>query len=64
MGIEFDIYKNKWKVLPYPQYSTDIASCDYYWFRSMSRVLAQMQYHSQDDTENWLNSCIATQDED
>lgn len=49
----------KWKVLPYPPYSPNIASFNYYLFHSMAHDLAQNQLHSQGDTE--LDSWTARQ---
>ena len=53
----------KSEVLPHPQYSPDIAPSDCYLFRSMSRGLADQQFHSYEGIEKWLNSWIASKDE-
>ena len=54
----------KWEVLPHPTYSLDIASSDYYMFRSMAHGLAEQQFRSYEDIEKWLDSWIASKDED
>ena len=46
----------KWKVLPHPQYSPDIAPSDYYLFRSMAHGLADQKFRSYEDIEKWLDS--------
>ena len=52
----------KWEVLPYPPYSPDIAPSDYYLFRSMAHGLADQQFRSYEDIEEWLESWIALKD--
>ncbi|GJQ84756.1 hypothetical protein Trydic_g21157 [Trypoxylus dichotomus] len=39
----------KWKVLPHPPYSPDIAPCDYHLFHSMAHGLADQQFRSYED---------------
>ena len=41
----------------------DIASSDYYLFRSMAHGLADQQFRSYEDIEKWLHSWIASKDE-
>ena len=53
----------KWQVLPHPPYSPDIASSDYYLFRSMTHGLADQKFRSYEDIEKWLDSWIASKDE-
>ena len=50
----------KWEVLTYPPYSLDIASSDYYLFRSMAHGLADQQFRSYENIKNWLDSWIAS----
>ena len=50
----------KWEILPHPPYSPDIAPSDYYLFRSMAHGLADQQFRSYEDIENWLDSWIVS----
>ena len=53
----------KWKFLPHPSYSPDIAPSDYYLFRSIAHGLAHQQFRSYEDIEKWLDSWIASKNE-
>ncbi|GBP08304.1 Mariner Mos1 transposase [Eumeta japonica] len=53
-----------WEVLPHPPYSPDIASSDYHLFRSMAYALSEQQFTSYEDTKNWVDSWIASKDEE
>ena len=52
-----------WEVLTHPPYSPDIAQSDYHLFRSMAYGLADPQFRSYEDIEKWLDSWIASKDE-
>ena len=53
----------KWEVLPHPPYSPDIAPSNYYLLRSMAHGLSDQQFRSYEDIEKWLDSWIASKDE-
>lgn len=53
----------KWDVLPHPPYSPDLAPSDYHLFRSMQHGLAAQKFSSVDDIKKWLDSWIASKDE-
>ena len=53
----------KWEILPHPPYSPDIAPSDYHLFRSMAHGLADQQFDSYEDIQKWLDSWIASKDE-
>lgn len=53
----------RWDVLPHPPYSPDIAPSDYHLFRSMAHGLAEKQFTSYEDAKNWVDSWIASKDE-
>ena len=53
----------KWEVLPHLPYFPDIASSDYYFFRSMAQALADQQFRSYEDIKKWIDSWIASKDE-
>ena len=44
----------KWEILPHPPYSPDIASSDYYLFRSMTHGLSEQHFTSYKDTKNCM----------
>ena len=46
----------KWNVLPHPPYSPDIAPSDYWLFRRMQHDLANHQFTSFAEIENWIAS--------
>ena len=52
-----------WEVLSHPPYSPDIAPSDYYLFRSMAHGLSEQHFTSYEDTQNWVDSWIASKDE-
>lgn len=54
----------KWDVLPHPPYSPDIAPSDFHLFRSMSHGLAAQHFRSYDEAKNWIDSWIASKDEE
>jgi len=45
-----------WDVLPHPPYSPDIAPSDYWLFRRMQHDLANHQFTSFAEIENWIAS--------
>jgi len=53
-----------WEVLPHPPYSPDIAPSDYHLFRSMAHGLSEQHFTSYEDTQNWVDSWIASKDEE
>ena len=53
----------KWEILPHPSYSPDIASSDYYLFRSMTHGLSEQHFTSREDTKNCIDDWIASKDE-
>lgn len=53
----------KWDILPHPPYSPDIAPSDYHLFRSMAHGLAEQKFSSYEDCQKWVNSWIASKDE-
>ena len=53
----------RWDVLPHPPYSPDIAPSDYHLFRSMTHGLAEQHFRSYEDTKKWVDSWIASKDE-
>jgi len=46
----------KWKVLPYPPYSPDIAPSDYHLFQSMMHGLSEQHFTSYEDIKNCIDS--------
>ena len=54
----------KWEVQSHPPYSLDMAPFDYYLFRSVAHGLPDQQFRSYEDIEKWLDSWIASKDED
>ncbi|KAG5324284.1 MOS1T transposase, partial [Pseudoatta argentina] len=52
----------KWKVLPHPPYSPDIAPSDFHLFRSMAHGLADRRFHSYEEAQKWIDSWIASKD--
>ena len=53
----------KWEVLPNQPHFPDIATFDYYLFRSMAHGLTDQQFRSYEDIKKWLDSWIASKDE-
>ncbi|EFN83583.1 Histone-lysine N-methyltransferase SETMAR, partial [Harpegnathos saltator] len=53
-----------WEVLPHPPYSPDTAPSDYHLFRSMAHGLSKQRFTSYEDTKNWVDSWIASKDEE
>lgn len=53
----------KWDILPHPPYSPDIAPSDFHLFRSMTHDLAEQHFRSYEETKNWIDSWIASKDE-
>lgn len=53
----------QWDVLPHPPCSPDIAPSDYHLFRSMAHGLAEQHFHSYEDAKKWIDSWIASKDE-
>lgn len=54
----------KWKVLPHPPYSPDIAPSDYHLFRSMAHGLAEQRFTNYEEVEKWLDTWINTKQKD
>lgn len=54
----------RWEVLAHPPYSPDIAPSDYHLFRSMTHGLAEKHFTSYEDIKNWVDSWIASKDEE
>ena len=52
----------KWKVLPNPSYSPDVAPSDYHLFRSMAHGLAHQHFRSHEEVKKWIESWIASKD--
>ena len=50
----------EWKVLQYPPYSLDLASTDYYLFRSLSNHMRDITFNNEEDLKNWLNKFFNT----
>jgi len=48
----------KWKVLPHPPYSPDIAPSDYHLFRSMMYGLFEQHFTSYEDIKNYIDDWI------
>lgn len=53
----------KWDVLPHPPYSPDLAPSDFHLFRSMAHGLANQQFFSYEEIQNWLETWIASKNE-
>ena len=53
----------KWKVLPYPPYSPNIAPSDYHLFRLMTHGLSEQHFTSYEDIKNCIDDWIASKDE-
>ncbi|GFW19725.1 mariner Mos1 transposase [Trichonephila clavipes] len=53
----------KWKVLPHPPYSGDLAPSDYHLFRSMALGLADQHFRSYEEVKNWIDSWITSKDD-
>jgi len=45
----------KWEVLPYPEYSPDMAPSDYHFFRLMQHALTDTHFSSYDEFQKWMN---------
>ena len=56
--------KLDWKILLHPPYSPDIAPSEYYLFWLMSHVLAEKRFQSFEDIKKWVDSWIASKDEE
>ncbi|KAG5315339.1 MOS1T transposase, partial [Pseudoatta argentina] len=52
----------KWKVLPHPPYSPDIAPSAFHLFRSMAHGLADRRFHSYEEAQKWIDSWRASKD--
>jgi len=53
----------KWKILPHPLYSSDIAPSDYHLFRSMAHSLADQHLRSYEEIKVWIDMWIASKDD-
>ncbi|EGI70754.1 Mariner Mos1 transposase, partial [Acromyrmex echinatior] len=54
----------KWEVLPHPPYFPDVAPSDYHLFRSMAHdLLADQHFQSYEEVKNWIDSWIASKDD-
>ena len=52
----------KWEFLAHPPYSPDVASSDYYLFRSIAHGLAHQHFRSYEEVKKWIASWIASKD--
>lgn len=52
-----------WELLPHPPYSPDLAPSDYHLFSSMGHALAEQQFDSYEEVENWVSDWFASKDE-
>jgi hypothetical protein len=43
------------EILPHPPYSPDLASSDYYFFRSPSNNLHEIPFNNDAEFQNWLD---------
>ncbi|GBP81044.1 Mariner Mos1 transposase [Eumeta japonica] len=57
-------HRPAWQILPHPPYSPDTAPSDYHLFRSMAHALSEQRFTSYEDTENWVDSWIASKDKE
>ena len=53
-----------WDVLPHSSYSPDIAPSNHHLLRSMARGLAEQHFTSYEEAKNWVDSWIASKDEE
>ena len=53
-----------WDILPHPPYSPDIVLLDYHFFRLMAHGLAEQHFTSYEEAKNWIDSWIASKDEE
>lgn len=53
----------QWEVLPHPPFSPDVAPSDYHLFRAMTRDLAEQHFTCYDDVKSWVDSWIASKDD-
>jgi len=55
----------KWEphFLLHPSYSSDIASSDYHFFRTIAHVLIDQHLRSYEEVKNWIDTRIASKDE-
>ena len=51
-------------MLPHLPYSPEIVPSDYYLFRLMSHALAEERFQSFEDIKKWVDSWIASKDEE
>lgn len=62
--VKMYLEKLRWEILPHPPYSPDTAPSDYHLFRSMTQALADQNFSSFEEVENWVASWIASKDEE
>ncbi|EGI66303.1 Mariner Mos1 transposase, partial [Acromyrmex echinatior] len=53
----------KWKPLPPPPYSPDLAPSYYHLFRSMAHDLTDQHFRSYEEVKNWIDAWIASKDD-
>ena len=56
------INKLRWKVLPHPAYSPDIAPCDYHLFRSLQASLAEQPFQNEVEVQKIVDIFISSTD--
>ena len=52
----------RWKVLPHPAYSPDIALCDYQLFRSLQTSLPEQQFQNEVEVRKIVDNFISSTD--
>ena len=53
----------EWEVLSQPAYSPDLASSDYYLFRSMQHGLVDTHFRNYENVRKWIDEWIASKDQ-
>ena len=52
----------KWKFLPHPSYSPDVAPSEYHFFLSMAHGLPHQHFRSYEEVKKWIDSWITSKD--
>ena len=52
-----------WDILPHPPYSPDLATSDYYLFRSLQNFLDGKTFTSNEEVKNHLNQFFASKEQ-